>query len=319
MQILDPPRHTQVRDIFTKTLRPSLVRSLKPRIAKIASDLLDEIEPGAVVDFVASVGRIPAALMTELIGVPRDQRERFIEMASAQVQALTMVPSKGSAQVERNKQLLKQLRAYCDQLLEGRRGGGSESDDLVSTVLRSQVDGEPVGPLTLVLCVKAFISAGETTRDLLSFLAWALAERPDQRRLLVNRPELISNALEETLRYSPPSWMTCRTATQQVQIGAHTIKAGDYVVLAYASASRDEDVFERPDAFDITRSFGRDHLGFGYGVHACPGALLARIDSQVIWEGLVARFSDWELVGAPKIWSTPHLQGMTSLPLRFGV
>ncbi len=318
MLILDPPRHTEVRNIFMKALRPSLVRSLRPAIGELTDAFLDEIEPGSVVDFVRTLGQIPAALMTELIGVPLEMRGRFIEMASAQVQALTVTPGKGTGEVARMNELLREMHAYCDVLLKSRRDSGGTGDDLVSAVVRSELDGAPVDGLTFVLFVKAFIAAGETTRDLLSFMAQALAEHPDQRRLLRARPELAANAIEETLRYSPPAWMTCRTATQRVEIGGQTIEEGDYVVLAFASANRDEDVFERPDEFDITRSFEHDHLGFGYGVHSCPGALLARIDSGAIWERLLARFGDWELAGAPQRWSNPHLQGMTSLPLRFG-
>jgi cytochrome P450 len=315
--VLDPPRHTEVRSILMKALRPSLVRSLKPVIAAIADELLDEIEPDTVVDFVTTVGRIPAALMTDLIGVPRDMRERFVEMGSAQVQALTVTPDKDQEEVARINRLLAELHGYCEELLETRRAGGGGEEDLVSVVVRSELDGAPVSGLTFVLFVKAFVAAGETTRDALSFLAQALAERPDQRRLVVERPELIPNAIEEALRYSPPNWLSCRTATQRVEIGGQVIEQDDYVVLAYASANRDEHVWERPDEFDITRSFDQDHLGFGYGPHACPGALLARVDSAVILERLLARFGDWELAGAAETWSTPHLQGMTSLPLRF--
>jgi cytochrome P450 len=315
--VLDPPRHTEVRSILMRALRPSLVRSLRPEIAALADELLDGIEPGTDVDFVTTVGRIPAALMTDLIGVPRELRERFVEMGSAQVQALTLTPDRDAAEVERINRLLADLHAYCEELLETRRAGGGGGDDLVSAVVRSELDGAPVTGLTFVLFVKAFIAAGETTRDVLSFLAQALAERPDQLRLLVDRPELVPNAIEESLRFSPPNWLTCRTATEPVEVGGRTIAKDDYVVLAFASANRDEEVWERPDDLDVTRSFDHDHLGFGYGPHSCPGALLARIDSAVIVERLLARFGGWGQAGPALRWSTPHLQGMTSLPLRF--
>jgi cytochrome P450 len=317
MQVLDPPRHTHVRNIFMKALRPSLVRSLKPEIHTLTDDFLDEIEPRVMVDFVTTVGQIPAALMTELIGVPREMREQFIEMGSAQVQVLTMTPDKDAAEVERIKGLLADMHVYCGELLDSRRATAAARDDLISAVLRSELDGAPVDGLTFVLFVKAFVAAGETTRDMLSFLARLLAEHPDQRRLLVEQPELIPGAIEEALRYSPPVWTSCRTATEPVRIGRHTIEKDDYVVLAYASASRDEDVWERADAFDVARPSDRDHFGFGYGAHSCPGALLARVDSAAILERLLKRFPNWELAGDSRTWSTPHLQGMVSLPLRF--
>ncbi len=166
--------------------------------------------------------------------------------------------------------------------------------------------------------IHTFVNAGETTRALISFVARALAEHPDQRRLLVERPELIANAIEETLRCYPLAWSGCRTATQDVELGGQIIKEDDYLMMAYASANRDEDVWERPDDFDVTRSFDRDHQSFGYGEHSCPGALLARTDATIIFERLLARFPDWELAGAPERWANPFLQGLGTLPVRFG-
>ena len=165
--------------------------------------------------------------------------------------------------------------------------------------------------------IHTFVNAGETTRALLSFVAMALAEHPDERHLLVERPELVSNAVEETLRTYPLNWSGCRTATQDVEIGGQVIHKDDYVVMAYASANRDEDVWDRPDDFDVTRSFDQDHQSFGYGEHSCPGALLARTDSTTIFERLLSRFPDWELANPPERWGTPFLQGISSLPLRF--
>jgi cytochrome P450 len=317
MIFLDPPRHGQVRSIFMQALKPSLVRSLKPRMAEIADEFLDEIEPGTVVDFTKTVGRIPATLMTELIGVPRELREQFIEMASANLEAMAITPDKDPAEVERIQGLTRKLHVYCDQLLQERRESGGAGEDLVSVVAGSELDGVPVTRDLAFRFVVHFIVAGETTRDLLSHLALALAQRPEQRRLLLERPELLPNAIEETLRYYPANWTGCRTATQRVEISGRTMEQDDFVVLAYASANRDEDVWERPDEYDIMRSFERDHLGFGHGEHSCPGALLARVDSAVIWERVLARFGDWELAGEPVTWSNPFLRGVASLPVRF--
>jgi cytochrome P450 len=315
--LADPPRHGLIRSVLMKALKPSLVRSLKARIAEIADEFVDAIEPGAETEFVKTVGQIPAALMTELIGVPRDMRDRFIEMASAQMVAITIDPNRDQAEVERIQRLVGEFHSYCEELLAERRRSGGDGEDLVSVIARSEFDGAPV-PLGLAISfIHTFVNAGETTRALLSFVALALARHPDQRRLLVERPELISNAIEETLRYYPLNWSGCRTATQQVEIGGQHIDEGDYVMMAYASANRDEDVWDRPDEFDVTRSFDRDHQSFGYGEHSCPGALLARTDSTTIFERVLARFPDWELAGASRRWASPFLQGMTSLPLRF--
>jgi cytochrome P450 len=315
--LTDPPRHGLIRNIMMKALKPSLVRSLKGRIAELTDECLDEIAPGAEVDFVKSVGRVPAAVMTELIGVPREMRDSFIEMASAQMEAITIDPNRDPADVERIQRGTDRFHHYCEQLLAERRASGGAGDDLVSAVARSQHDGRPVPNGIAISFIHTFVNAGETTRAHLSFGAWILAQHAEQRRLLARRPELVPNAVEEILRYCPLNWTGCRTATQEVEIGGQVIAEGDYVVMAYASANRDEDVWERPDEFDIARSFEYDHQSFGYGEHSCPGALLARTDSTTIHQRLLARFPDWELAGPPRRWANPFIQGVTSLPLRF--
>lgn len=318
MIFLDPPRHAQVRDIFMKALRPSLVRGLKSRMAEIADEFIDEmITPGEEVDFVTTIGRIPAALMTEMVGVPRSEREQFIKLASAHLEAITVTPDKDPEEVARVQKLAKEFREYCDSLLEDRQASGATGEDLISQVVHSKLDGKPVPRSTAFVYITHFLSAGETTRALLSHLAMALGQRPDQRRQLIESPALLENAIAETMRYYPINWTGARTATQRTEIGGQTIEPDDYVVMAYAAANRDPDVYPDPDRYDITRSFEHDHLGFGHGEHSCPGALLARVDSIAIWQQLLARFSDWELTGEPVTWSNPFLRGVTSLPVRF--
>jgi cytochrome P450 len=296
-----------------KALRPSLVRSLKPRIAEISDQFIAEVEPGVEIDFVTTLGRIPAALMTELIGVPPGMRDEFIEMASAQMLAITIDPNRTQAEVDRIGVLVQRFHDYCEDLLSERREVDGEGDDLVSVIAKAEFEGEPVPHGLAISFIHTFVNAGETTRALLSFVAMALAQHPEQRRLLVERPELIGNAIEETLRYYPLNWSGCRTATQDIEIGGQLIKKDDYVVMAYASANRDE-----PDTFDVARSFDKYHQSFGYGEHSCPGALLARTDATTIFEQILARFPDWELAGPAQRWSTPFITGMSTLPLRFG-
>jgi cytochrome P450 len=317
LMLADPPRHGQIRQVLMKALRPSLVRSLKPRIAEIADEFLDQIEPGAEVDFVTTLGRIPAALMTELVGVPSDMRDRFIEMASAQMQAITIDPDRDPAEAERVKGLVREFHDYCGELVAERRARGGGDDDLASIIASAEYDGGPVPDGAAISYIHTFVNAGETTRAHLSFMAQALAEHPDQRRLLAERPDLIPNAVDESLRYHPLNWSGCRTATQDVEVGGQVIKRDDYVMMAYVSANRDEEIWVDPDRFDVARTFDHDHQSFGHGEHSCPGALLARTDSAVIWERVLARFPDWELAGEPSRWANPFLQGLGALPLRF--
>jgi len=314
---LDPPRHGQVRSVLSGALRPSLVRSLKPRIAELADEVLDGIEPGAEVDFVKTLGRIPTTLMTELIGVPRETREHFIELASEHLNAVAVRPGRTPEEVEHGEEMAQKFRDYIEELLAERKAAGSAGDDLVSVVARSQIEGEPVPHSMALAFISFFINSGETTRALLSHLAICLAEHPDQRRLLAEQPDLLPNALEETMRYYPVNWTHCRTAMEPTEIAGQVVDKDDYLIVAYASANRDEDVFERPDEYDISRAFPIDHLGFGYGEHGCPGRLQATTIVRIIWERILARFTDWELTSAPVTFSTPFIRGVVSMPLRF--
>ncbi len=315
---LDPPRHNQVRKVLSGALKPSLVRSLKPRIAELADEVLDGIEPGEEVDFVKTLGRIPTTLMTELIGVPRDTRERFIELASEHLNAVAVRPGRTPEEVEQAERMAAQFLDYIKELLAERKAAGT-GDDLVSVVARSEIDGSPVPQSMAMAFISFFINSGETTRALLSHMAMCLAAHPDQRSVLLEQPELLGNAIEETMRYYPVNWTHCRTALEATEIAGQSVEREDYLVVAYASANRDDDVYEHPDEYDITRSFPIDHLGFGHGEHGCPGRVQATTIVRGVWERILARFSDWELVGDPQTFSTPFIRGVVSLPIRFSV
>lgn len=316
---LDPPRHGEVRKIFMAALRPSLIRSLKPLIADIADEVFAEIEPEREVNFVESAGRIQPSVMAELIGVSRDMREQFVVWAEAHVKRVTVDPGWDPEEVARLDAHARSLREYSLALIEDRQANGCAGDDIVSVVMRADLGGEQIRPGHYFPFIASFMSGGETTRILISNLALALAEHPDQRALLDERPELIPNAIEETLRYYPINWSQGRTATERIELGGQVIQKDDFVVLPLPSANRDEDAWDRPEEFDITRSFQKGHLGFGHGEHSCPGQLLTRVDSSVVVERLLKRFRAWELTGEASRVANPFVLGMSALPLKFHV
>ncbi len=201
MAFLDRRRHEQVRSVFIGALKPSRVRGLRPRIAEIADEYLDQIEPGAEIDFV---------------------------------------------------KMAQRFRDYIDELLAERRANGGKGEDLVSVIARSQLDGGPVPHPTAVAFVTHFINAGETTRALHSHIAMALGQRPDGGGLLLERSELVQSAVEETMRYYPINWTQCRTGTERTEVAGQVVQKDDYLLLAYAGANRDEDVYEHPEDYDIT-------------------------------------------------------------------
>jgi cytochrome P450 len=313
---LDPPRHGQLRRVLSGALKPSLVRSLAPRIAELADEVLDSIPPGDDVDFVKTLGRIPTTMMTELIGVPRETREQFIELASEHLNAVAVRPDRTPEEVEHAERMTKAFRDLIAELLAERKAAG-DGDDLVSVVARSEIEGEPLPQSTALAFISFFINSGETTRALLSHLAICLDAHPDQRHLLVRQPELLPNAIEETMRWYPVNWTHCRTALERTELAGQALEPEDYLIVAYASANRDDDVYERPDEYDITRAFPLDHLGFGHGEHGCPGRVQATMIVRVVWERILARYADFELTGEPQTFSTPFIRGVVGMPMRF--
>ncbi len=318
MILLDPPRHREVRRVLTQALSPKLVRSLGPMIAEATDELLDRITPGEVTDVVPIVGGIPAALIASLLGVPRDMHDQFAAWADNSLKFSAMPPGSDPEEVARLRSSVEELMAYANELIDERRAAGAQGDDLISAFLRSELDGAPISPAMMMIYTTSVISAGsDTTRHMLSFLVHALAVRPDQRELLLERPELRLNAVEETLRYYPVVWGQARTAMEDVEMGGKQIAKDDFVFRAFASANRDEDIYENPDEFDITRSFKGGHVGFGWGEHVCPGSPLVRADAPIILERILNRFRSWEPAGTPERQTSLLLNGLRSLPIKF--
>lgn len=148
---------------------------------------------------------------------------------------------------------------------------------------------------------------------------YLLDRHRDQRQLLIDDPSLLEGAVEEFLRFSTPVQSHARTAMEDCEIAGQKIRAGDYVVMLYASANRDEDVFSEPDRFDVTRPIRENrHLSLGFGEHFCIGAHLARLETRVVFEELLARFPSYEITGPPERPRSTHINGIQSLPVRLG-
>jgi cytochrome P450 len=318
MIILDPPRHQEVRRVLTQALSPKLVRSLGTLIAEATDELLDEITPGEVIDVVPVVGGIPAALIASLLGVPRDMHRQFGVWAEATMSLSALPTDAAPERVAALRSEVNRLMAYATELIEERKAAKARGDDLISAFLRSELDGAPLTPEMMITYMTAVISAGsDTTKNLLSFLVHALAERPDQRDLLTQRPELIPNAVEETLRYFPIIWAEGRTATQATVLRDKEIQEDDYVIQVYASANRDEEIFENPNDYDVTRAMPFRHVGFGWGEHVCPGSTLVRKDAPIVLQRILHRFASWEPAGTPERHTSLLFNGLRSLPITF--
>jgi cytochrome P450 len=305
---LDPPRHARHRKLVSPSLSVRRVAQLEDRIRAIARELLDEVDPTAVVDTVDSIAvPLPIMVIAELVGVPREDWARFRRWSDAAILAADGLTADLMA-------LVGELYGYIADVVRARQA--DPTDDLVSVLAHGRVDGDALGDDDIHMFVLTLLVAGnETTRTLISNGLHALATHPDQRRRLVDEPGLIACGVEELLRWEAPIMAFCRTATRATSVAGTPIAEGDPVLLCYQSANRDEAAFG-PTAGRL--DVGRDpnpHLSFGYAEHYCLGAGLARLEGRVLFEELLARWPDYELAGEIERLPSRLARGILHLPV----
>jgi cytochrome P450 len=304
---MDPPEHGPWRALVTRRFTPRAVGRLEARIRWVARAVLDDIRPGAEIDFVDAVAApFPVLVIAELLGVDPADRDKFRRWSDAAIES----PDRPEAMHD-----LSALFQYLIAHIEARRA--EPTDDIASAVVHAEVDGEPVTTREAVGYLLTLLVAGnETTRHLVSGSAAALAGHPDQRALLAREPARIATAVEECLRWVTPVQAFGRTATRDTEIRGVSIGEGDFVVMLYASANRDEDAFgPTAHAFEVTRPVDVQHVAFGFGEHLCVGASLARLEGRVLLEELLARFPDYTLTAEPELARSTLVRGATRMPV----
>jgi len=314
--VTDPPKHLQHRKVMTNGLTPKIIRGLEPEIIDIVDDALDGAPAGSTVEFVEAVARrIPLMVIGALLGVPKEESAQFVEYADA-FMATVILNERDPEKMARNRRLLQEFSDYILRLIAEKRANPGE--DLLSGMLATELDGAPVPEKTVQMLVRSLISGGtDTTKHLLAWVAYTLGTRPEARALLRERPELAANAVTEITRWSPIVWSQARTALEDTEIGDKTIRAGDFVVMVFPSANRDEDAWDRPFEFDITREFKVQTMAFGWGEHLCPGNPLARLEAKILIDRLTARYADYEVVGEPERFCSSFINGLRTLDVRF--
>jgi len=302
LNMMDDPRHARIRRLVSSGLTPRMIRRVQDDLRMRSRVLLDRIEPGVPFDFVVDVAaELPMQMICILLGVPDQERHWLFEAIEPSFDfggsrkgevARLSVSDAGSRMYEYGSRLIAEKRA-------------APCDDMLSIVANATVD-DPDAPslsdLELYLFFSLLFSAGaETTRNAVAGGLLALAQHSDQYRRLRKDPALLPTAIEEMVRWTTPSPSKRRTATRDTTLGGHTVGAGQKVLVWEGSANRDELAFAHADEFDIGRT-PNPHLGFGQGVHYCLGANLARLELQVLFGELLARYSSVRLV-APVEWT----------------
>jgi len=304
----DPPTHTIHRSLLSRMFTPRKVSALEPQIRGMCAELLDPLIGTGHFDFATDLGSImPTRVVGMLIGIPEDKSESVRDHFDA----------------FRRDTSETRHDVFSGEIFAEYIGWRAEhpSDDVITQLLNAEFQDETATTrrLTreeLLAYVNIVAAAGnDTTRRLISWSGKVLAEHPDQRKLLVDDPALVGNAIEEVLRFEPPPLQSCRYATRDTEWHGQTIPAGSIVSLLIASANRDERHIPDPDRFDVRRKPGQIFT-FGFGTHYCLGQALARLQGRIALEEVLARFPEWEVDWAnARFIFDGDLRGWDSLPV----
>ncbi|MQY04771.1 cytochrome P450 family protein [Actinomadura macrotermitis] len=308
----DPPDHTRLRKLVQKGFTARRVQQLRPRVEEIATALLDEMDGRDEADLVESYALpLPMTVICELLGVPLADRAHF------ESRSRKMLAGEGSR--EEFFAALKESADYLKGLVAAKRA--EPAGDLLSALVQARDDGDALSEQEVIAMVFLLMVAGhETTVNLIAGGVQALLRHPDQLAALRADPALLPGAIEEFLRYeSPVNIATLRYTGEPVTIGGTEIPEGEFVHVALPGANRDPAVFAEPDRLDITRADAAAHLAFGHGVHHCLGAPLARLEAEVAFTLLLARFPGLREAepGTEPAWQpNVRFRGLTALPVR---
>lgn len=312
----DPPRHTQLRALVSKAFTARFVESMRPHIQAVSDHLIDVVAPRGQMDLIEDFAfPLPITVIAEMLGVPAEDRSRLRAGSQALFEALGGGESNPACMAK-----LEDFRAYLDQVVETKRR--DPRDDLISHLVQAEEDGVYLSEDELLSMITLFIFAGhETTVNLIGNGMLALFTHPAQLAKLREDPALVTDALEEMLRYCGPSLAPGpRYASEDLEVGGQLIHKGDAVLVSLAAASRDQAYFKQCETFEISRSDEGRHMAFGYGIHYCLGAPLARLEGHVAISTLLRRLPNLRLSVPPETlrWrGNPHLRGVSSLPVTF--
>jgi pimeloyl-[acyl-carrier protein] synthase len=310
---VDPPDHTRLRRIASKAFTVRTVEEMRPRIAAIVDDMLDDVAGDGGMELVESLAfPLPVTVISDMLGVPKSDHDLLRGWTSEAVKALD--PIDDPMVLFPAAEALRAMQAYFDELVTERRR--HLGDDLLSAFIQAEDDGDRLSHQELLDTTILLFGAGhETTVNLITGGALNLLRHPDQLQRLRDDPSLMPGAIEELLRFGPPVQLTGRIATVDTELGGQMIAKGTEVIVMLASANRDPEVFEHPETLDIGRTDNR-HLSFSGGIHFCLGAPLARIEAQEAFGKLLARYPGLSLADPDVEWKpTTTIRGPQALQL----
>jgi pimeloyl-[acyl-carrier protein] synthase len=315
MLFQDPPDHTRLRGLVSKTFTPRMINSLRPRIHEIADHLLDALAGRSEIDLIADYAYpLPVIVIAEMLGVPAADRGLFREWSRDLAAALE--PIVDLETVERANKAMAAVSEYLSALVNERRR--TPRDDLLSAMAAAEEAGDKLSQEELLANAVLLLGAGhETTMNLIGNGVLALLRSPDQLEKLRNDPSLMPNAVEELLRYDSSVQATIRRVVDEIELDGKKLRTGEHVIVMIGAANRDPARYPDPDRLDVTRT-DIEHLAFGGGIHFCLGAALARAEGQIAIGALINRFRNLAVREESVQWrETVTLRGLKKLPLSF--
>ncbi len=309
----DPPVHTLHRRLLSRVFTPRRVAELEPKIRKFCARSLDPLVGTGGFDFIADLGaQMPMRTIGMLLGIPEEDQESIRDQVDANLRTEAGQPMRSNANDVFSGEMFAD---YIDWRAE------HPSDDLMTDLLECEFEDETatVRRLTreeILTYVTVVAGAGnETTTRLIGWSGKVLADNPDQRRKIARDRSLIPNAIEELLRYETPAPHVGRYVTREVEVNDQTVPADSVVLFLIGAANRDDRRYTDPDRFDVERNVGQ-HLTFGYGIHFCLGAALARLEGRIALDEVLDRFPEWEVdEDSTRLSPTSTVRGFETLPV----
>ena len=290
---MDPPEHLHHRRVVAPGFTPQKLNDLIPRIRKRAKEILASIDGQGEVEFISAVAaELPIQMLAELFGIDQEERHKLFEWSNIIIGGDDPDIVVSGEQVQG---AFMELATFAMKTWEQRKQ--EPGDDLITMLVHAEVNGEPMNMGDYLSAMLLLIVAGnETTRNSISGGLLALSQYPEEKQKLIDDPSLIAGAVDEIIRWVHPVIYMRRTATADAKIGQQEIKAGDKLALWYMSGNRDEDKWDDPFTFNVTRA-GPRHLSFGYGQHLCIGWRLAEMQLAVLLEEMLSRYPAIRVTG----------------------
>ena len=315
---MDPPDHRHYRHLLSGHFTPRAIDARRAAVERLVDEILDGVAGRNEIDFVTDVAAVmPIAVIAEMLGLPEEDRPLFFRWTNETLGATDPEYQSGASVQETAARALAAQMEYFARMVEMRRR--TPTNDFMSILANAKLEGAWIPDFELFSYLILLVVAGnETTRNAASGGLLALIENPAELAKLRRNPDLVKPATEEIVRWVTPVNQFCRTPVDDVVLHGQRIRAGEQLCLFYASANRDESVFDEPFAFRVDRD-PNWHIGFGVGEHVCLGAHLARLELQVLFRKLAERLEQLELAGAVERLQSSFISGIKHLPVRMAL